>query len=272
MGAEADAVCVAGHWERSEERTNRRNAYRVRDWDTRTGTVVLSIPKQRSGSYFPDWLLERSRRAEAAVVTVVTTSDLLGVSTRRMDKLVETWALPACPSRRFGDGQVPRRPARGVPHPPTGRRPPHVRGPNTLQGHPWCPAAGGLSPRPSRKNETSNSTAPAAGARVGARRPSMPSGTGTATPPNEPSTSSRATAVSRLVMTNARTSTRAPSTSPASESGSATPYKIYGTRPITYCAGARLGRCRPLPPQVPPGQPGDTARYPHIYPAHDPPR
>ncbi len=93
MGAEADAVCGAGYGVRSEERTNTRNGYRTREWDTRTGTVNLAIPKLRQGSYFPDWLLERRRRAEAALVTVVATSYLLGVSTRRMEKLVETLGI-----------------------------------------------------------------------------------------------------------------------------------------------------------------------------------
>jgi transposase-like protein len=93
MGAEADAVCGAGYGVRSEDRTNTRNGYRAREWDTRTGTVSLAIPKLRQGSYFPDWLLERRRRAEAALVTVVATSYLLGVSTRRMEKLVETLGI-----------------------------------------------------------------------------------------------------------------------------------------------------------------------------------
>ncbi len=93
MGAEADAVCGAPFGVRSEERTNTRNGYRAREWDTRTGTVNLAIPKLRQGSYFPDWLLERRRRAEAALVTVVATSYLLGVSTRRMEKLVETLGI-----------------------------------------------------------------------------------------------------------------------------------------------------------------------------------
>ena len=67
MGAEADAVCGAGYGERSDERTNTRNGYRRREWDTRAGTIDLAIPKLRQGSYFPDWLLERRRRAEAAL-------------------------------------------------------------------------------------------------------------------------------------------------------------------------------------------------------------
>jgi putative transposase len=93
MGAEADAVCGAAYGERSGERKNTRNGYRLRDWDTRAGSISLAIPKLRQGSYFPDWLLERRRRAEAALVTVVATSYLLGVSTRRMEKLVETLGI-----------------------------------------------------------------------------------------------------------------------------------------------------------------------------------
>jgi transposase-like protein len=93
MGAEADAVCGAEYGVRSEERTNTRNGYRHRDWDTRAGTIDLAVPKLRSGSYFPDWLLEHRRRAEAALVSVVATSYLLGVSTRRMEKLVGTLGI-----------------------------------------------------------------------------------------------------------------------------------------------------------------------------------
>ncbi len=90
MSAEADALCGAPYRERSEDRTNIRNGYRSRDWDTRVGTVAVAIPKLRSGSYFPEWLLERRCRAEQALVSVVATSYLLGVSTRRVEKLVET--------------------------------------------------------------------------------------------------------------------------------------------------------------------------------------
>jgi putative transposase len=89
MSAEADALCGAGYGERSDERTNQRNGYRQRDWDTRAGTVELAIPKLRQGSYFPDWLLQHRRRAEQALISVVATAYLLGVSTRRVEKLVE---------------------------------------------------------------------------------------------------------------------------------------------------------------------------------------
>ncbi len=89
MSAEADAVCGAPYGARDEARTNRRNGYRGREWDTRAGTVELAIPKLRTGSYYPEWLLERRRRAEQALISVVATSYLLGVSTRRVEKLVE---------------------------------------------------------------------------------------------------------------------------------------------------------------------------------------
>ena len=89
MSAEADQVCGAEYGQRSPERVNSRNGYRTRDWDTRAGTVELAIPKLRSGSYFPEWLLQHRRRAEQALITVVATSYLLGVSTRRVEKLAE---------------------------------------------------------------------------------------------------------------------------------------------------------------------------------------
>jgi putative transposase len=93
MAAEADAVCGAPYRSRDDERVNRRNGYRSRAWDTRVGTIDLAIPKLRTGSYFPDWLLTPRRRAEKALVSVVATSYLLGVSTRRVEKLVETLGI-----------------------------------------------------------------------------------------------------------------------------------------------------------------------------------
>jgi hypothetical protein len=89
MGADADAVCGAGYGERSPERVNRRNGYRERDWDTRVGSIELALPKLREGSYFPDWLLQPRRRAEQAFVSVIADAYLAGVSTRRVEKLVQ---------------------------------------------------------------------------------------------------------------------------------------------------------------------------------------
>ena len=89
MGAEADAVCGASYGERSPERVNRRNGYRERDWDTRVGSIELAVPRLREGSYFPDWLLQPRRRAEQAFVSVIADAYLAGVSTRRVEKLVQ---------------------------------------------------------------------------------------------------------------------------------------------------------------------------------------
>ena len=95
MSAEADALCGAGYGERSQARSNRRNGYRHRDFDTRAGTMDVAIPKLRQGSYFPDWLLARRKRAERALISVVATCYLLGVSTRRMERLVESLGVTA---------------------------------------------------------------------------------------------------------------------------------------------------------------------------------
>jgi putative transposase len=87
MSAEAQALCGAGYGEITPERTNSRNGYRPRDWDTRAGSIELRVPKLREGSYFPEWLLGRRRRAEQALISVIATSYLLGVSTRRVERL-----------------------------------------------------------------------------------------------------------------------------------------------------------------------------------------
>jgi hypothetical protein len=77
MSAEADAVRGAGYGEVSPDRTNVRNGYRHRDFDTRAGTLDVAIPKLRQCSYFPDWLhrLHRSgdRAANAVLHTAVVT-------------------------------------------------------------------------------------------------------------------------------------------------------------------------------------------------------
>jgi transposase-like protein len=93
MSAEASAVCGAGLGERSEERVNSRNGYRGRPWDTRVGSIDLAVPKLRSGSYFPEWLLEPRRRAEKAMWAVICESYVLGVSTRRVDDLVKAMGI-----------------------------------------------------------------------------------------------------------------------------------------------------------------------------------
>jgi transposase-like protein len=103
MGAEADGLCGAAYGERSSERVNRRNGYRERDWDTRVGSIELAVPKLREGSYFPDWPLQPRRRAEQASVSVIADAYLAGVSTRRVEKLVQPLGV-----ERMSKSQVSR--------------------------------------------------------------------------------------------------------------------------------------------------------------------
>src|SRR5215210_3360728 len=88
MEAEVSAQIGAERYERTEERTTQRNGYRPRPWDTRLGTLELAIPKLRTGSYFPSWL-EPRRRAEQALVAVVAEAYVQGVSTRKVEALVQ---------------------------------------------------------------------------------------------------------------------------------------------------------------------------------------
>jgi transposase-like protein len=89
MGAQAQQLCGADYGERTDDRINSRNGYRERDWDTRVGSISLAVPKLRQGSYFPDWLLEPRRRAERALVSVIAQAYVAGVSTRRVEGLVQ---------------------------------------------------------------------------------------------------------------------------------------------------------------------------------------
>ena len=77
---------------RPEDRATHRNGYRPRRWDTRAGEIELQIPKIRQGSYFPSFL-EPRRRSEQALLAVVQQAYVCGVSTRRVDQLVESLGL-----------------------------------------------------------------------------------------------------------------------------------------------------------------------------------
>jgi putative transposase len=92
MESEVSAQIGAGRYERSDERSTQRNGYRSRPWDTRVGTLELAIPKLRQGSYFPSWL-EPRRRAEQALVAVVAEAYTQGVSTRKVEALVQTLGI-----------------------------------------------------------------------------------------------------------------------------------------------------------------------------------
>ncbi len=93
MEAEVSDLTGVAKGERDpERRLTQRNGYRGRRWDTRVGTLALSIPRVRDGSYFPS-LLEPRRRAERALLAVVQEAYVLGVSTRRVEDLVETLGI-----------------------------------------------------------------------------------------------------------------------------------------------------------------------------------
>jgi putative transposase len=92
MDAEVTDLIGAALGERSEDRATWRNGYRPRRWDTRAGELELRIPKLRRGSYFPSFL-EPRRRSERALLSVVQRAYVCGVSTRRVDQLVESLGL-----------------------------------------------------------------------------------------------------------------------------------------------------------------------------------
>ena len=92
MEAEVSELIGAERGERTEDRATHRNGYRQRRWDTRAGEIELQIPKLRRGSYFPSFLQPR-KRSEQALVSVVQQAYVCGVSTRRVDQLVESLGL-----------------------------------------------------------------------------------------------------------------------------------------------------------------------------------
>src|SRR6266513_724514 len=93
MEAEVSELVGAGRGERApEERLTHRNGYRSRPWATRAGEIELAIPKIRRGSYFPSFL-EPRRRSEQALVSVVQEAYVAGVSTRKVDQVVESLGL-----------------------------------------------------------------------------------------------------------------------------------------------------------------------------------
>jgi Transposase and inactivated derivatives len=92
MELEVSRKIGAQRHERTAERVTYRNGYRHRTWDTRVGTIDLRIPKLRQGSYFPS-LLEPRRRAEKALVAVVQEAYIHGVSTRKVDELVQSLGM-----------------------------------------------------------------------------------------------------------------------------------------------------------------------------------
>jgi transposase-like protein len=92
MEADVEGLIGAGRHERAEQRTTWRNGYRERSLDTRLGTLNLKVPKLRQGSYFPGFL-EARKTSEQALVAVIQEAWIGGVSTRRVDDLVQAMGL-----------------------------------------------------------------------------------------------------------------------------------------------------------------------------------
>jgi putative transposase len=90
--AEVTQRIGAKRYERSPERTTQRNGFRERPYETRVGEVTLQVPKLREGSYFPSFL-EPRRRAEKALLAVVQSAYVEGVSTRKVDSLLQSLGL-----------------------------------------------------------------------------------------------------------------------------------------------------------------------------------
>ena len=108
MEADVEGVIGAGRHERSPERLNYRNGYRERALDTRLSSLQLRVPELRQGSYFPPFL-EPRKVSEKALVAVIQEAWIGGVSTRRVDELVQAMGLAG-----IGKSTVPKLCTHGV--------------------------------------------------------------------------------------------------------------------------------------------------------------
>ena len=92
MAMDVDSLIGAAHGERSANRSNQRNGYRERNWETRAGTIPVEIPKLRKGSYFSSFL-EPRRVAEKALIAVIQEAYVQGISTRSVENLVQAMGM-----------------------------------------------------------------------------------------------------------------------------------------------------------------------------------
>ena len=102
MEMEVEQHIGASRHERSPGRIGQRNGYRQRNWDTRVGSVELSVPRVRDSSYFPS-LLEPRRKAERALAAVVQEAYVHGVSTRKVDELVKALGMRGISKSRVSE-------------------------------------------------------------------------------------------------------------------------------------------------------------------------
>ena len=92
MEADVEGLIGAGRHERSADRSTWRNGYRDRTLETRLGPLNLKVPKLRTGSYFPGFL-EPRKPVEKALVAVIQEAWVAGVSTRKVDELVQAMGM-----------------------------------------------------------------------------------------------------------------------------------------------------------------------------------
>ncbi len=107
MEAEVTAKVGAEAHERSEERTTHRNGHRERRWDTRLGTLRLQVPKLREGGYVPSFI-EHRKRSEQALISVIQEAVVKGVSTRKIEAVLEQLGIAGVSAgRKPGAETVP---------------------------------------------------------------------------------------------------------------------------------------------------------------------
>ena len=117
METDVDGLIGAGRHERTGERTTYRNGYRDRTLDTRLGSLQLRIPKLRQGSYFPPFL-EPRKTSEKALVAMIQEAWVGGVSTRRVDDLVQAMGLSGIGKEHSQQAVQGYRPRQRLPRPP----------------------------------------------------------------------------------------------------------------------------------------------------------
>ncbi|MCK9342243.1 MAG: transposase, partial [Synergistaceae bacterium] len=85
---ELSEILGAEPYQRSDQRSNYRNGYRERKepLSTGLGPISVSIPKLRSGSFYPS-ILKQYQRVDRALISIISEAYFAGVSTRKMNKL-----------------------------------------------------------------------------------------------------------------------------------------------------------------------------------------
>jgi transposase-like protein len=93
LNAEAEQLCNAKRYERTDARTNRRAGHYKRKLHTKAGEVELKMPKLRMAK-FETAIIERYKRRESSVEEALMEMYLAGVSVRRVEDITEAlWGM-----------------------------------------------------------------------------------------------------------------------------------------------------------------------------------